>query len=185
MRHRQSAACAALAFFASACASTTQTLHVTPEIELRSGVDGRGATVAVEVEDRRGPPPPRGPDEPEILVAPDVDRALRRAVVAGLAQRGFVTSDAEPTRSLRVEILDASLVTESGQGTMLVRSQAELRFVVRNGRSTHENTYRSQRDRRVVLLPNSTRNEEQLNFSMSQALQQFFDDRALLNALAR
>lgn len=169
-----------------ACASTTQTLEVRPEVHAGAAVEGAGRSVAVEVQDQRGAPlAPRSPDEPEIEIAPGVEDSVRRAVVRGLTQLGFAVTEAGSTRRLRVEIHDASCTTETGAPTMWVHTRAAIRVVVENGRNTRENTYRSQKDSRVVLLPSSTQNEEQLNFVVNQVLGQLFDDTALLSGLTQ
>ncbi len=140
MANSTRALAAAIALLSAACAATTQTLQIRPEVQARGSVDGKGVAVAVEVEDQRGAPPPRGPAEPVIEIEPGVEDAVRRAVVQGLLQLRFAPTDGAASRTLRVEIQEASLTTETGSGRMFVRSRAALHVVDRLPRQTVWNT---------------------------------------------
>jgi uncharacterized lipoprotein YajG len=173
-----------LAGVVAACAATTQTLFVTPDPKVRGGSRVRGATLALHVEDQRALPQ-RAPDEPVIEVDPDVESVLRAAIERGFERLGFLVVEEGGDRRLAVEIVEAGITTQTGTGTMLLEARAAFHVVAHNGNRERENTYRAQSTKRTVTLPNSTVNEQQLDDTVNRALQQLFDDGALLALLAR
>jgi uncharacterized lipoprotein YajG len=181
---RRFASIAALLFAVGGCAATTQTLFVTPDLHVRAGGSARGATLALRVEDQRAAAP-RAANEPEIQVDPDVASVVRAAVARGFEQQGFLVVEDGGDRELVIEIVEAGLRTETGTGTMLLDARAAFHVLAKNGKRARENTYRAQSSKRTVTLPNSTVNEQQLDDAVNRALQQLFDDGALMALLAR
>jgi uncharacterized lipoprotein YajG len=181
----------AIAGSLAGCAFTPQTATIAPKLEVQQENVGNGTTVAFRTTDERASKSlgNRGAafgKGAEIKSAEDVAAVIHGKVVEGLQKKGFTVSDyndSAPVRlSLELRSLDYS--TSTGFWTGGVKVVAAIKAIgLRDGKS-YEKMYRSDSEKRVVIVPGAGANEAQLNAAAQDILEQLFADIGLMRHLA-
>lgn len=176
--------------FVAGCAYNPQSAQIAPNVQVASADIGRGVTVAFRVQDER-PTKSLGNrgagfgKAAEISAKDDVTAIVHDKIAAGLRQKGFTVADYDekaPTR-LSIEIRSLQYDTSVGFWTGGVKVQSALKGVaMRDGRS-YERMYRSDKERRVVIVPTADKNEAWINEALTDVLTQLFDDVGLFRHL--
>jgi len=173
------------------CAFNPQTARISPNVEVASGDIGQGTTVAFRAVDERASKSlgNRGAafgKGAEISSTEDIAAVVHEKIADGLRKKGFAVTDYNETASprLSVEVRSLEYDTSIGFWTGGVKVQAALKAVaVRDGK-TYERMYRTDKERRVVIVPGAGKNEQWINEAVTDVLTQVFDDTGLYRHLA-
>ena len=170
----------------------TQEANLAPNLSVMPTSEGKGVVVSVRVMDER-PSKSLGfrggvyGKGSEIESAQDVAVVIKKAIILGLRSKGFYTSDwnmeSDPRLTAEVRLLEYS--TSTGFWTGGVHVNAAIKIEAVNGGKVYEKMYRSEKEKRVVFVPDAASNEKQINLALSDVLNRIFDDQALMNHLAR
>lgn len=182
---------AAACLFLSACAFSPQKANIAPTMAVTPSDVGSGVTVAVNVVDER-PSKTLGRRgtaygaAAEITAAQDLAVVVQQHVVDALEQKGFTTADYDrdaPTR-LSVEIRLLEYSTSQGFWTGGVQVQGTLKAVAMNDGEHFDKMYRSDEEKRVMVVPTADENEAWINTALSDVLNQMLNDDELVEFLA-
>lgn len=181
----------AISLLLSACAFNSQTARLAPTVDVQSSNEGRGVAVAVRVVDERASKSlgHRGTAygaAAEITAAQDVAVVVHDQLVTGLQKKGFQVVDyaADASPRLTVEVRNLEYSTSQGFWTGGVKIQSALKVQAARGTTSYEQMYRSDKEERVVVVPTASTNEQWINTSLSDVLNQLFEDIGLFKFLA-
>ena len=170
----------------------SQEANLAPNLSVMGSSEGKGIVVSVRVVDER-PTKSLGfrsggyGKGAEIKSTQDVAIVIQEAIISGLRSKGFDTSDwnMESDPRLNVEVRFLEYTTSTGLWTGGVHVNAAIKIEATNGGEVYEKIYRSENEKRVVIVPGATSNEKQINLVLSDVLNRIFDDQALMNHLAQ
>ena len=174
------------------CAYLSQEANLAPDLSVMGTSEGSGIVVSVRVVDERptkilgfrGGGFGKGA---EIKSTRDVAVVIKEAIVSGLRSKGFDISDwnMESDPRLDVEVRFLEYTTSTGFWTGGVHVNAAEKVEAISEGKVYEKMYRSEKEKRVVIVPNAASNEKQINLVLSDVLNRIFDDQALINHLAQ
>lgn len=180
-----------VAALVSGCAFNPQQANIQPNLKITQSNEGAGTTVSFRVVDERETKQlgNRGAaigKAAKITAKQDVAAIVDEHIRQGLTARGFrVTAwdEAEPVR-LSVELRALNYSTSTGFFTGGVEVKSALKAIgVRNSKP-YERMYRTDEEKRVVVVPTAGQNEQWLNTALTDVLSQLFDDVGLMRHLA-
>lgn len=173
------------------CAFAPQQANLNPLVDVASSNDGNGTAIALRVTDER---PSKslghrgsayGPAA-EITSSQELAAVVQQQLIDGLKKKGFeiVDFDLEKNPNLSVEIRLLEYSTSTGFFTGGVSVKGAVKVVARRGSESFERLYRSEDEKRVVVVPTAKTNEQWLNTALEDVLDQIFEDIGLLRFLA-
>jgi len=181
-----------LGFAFGGCALTPQTAVIKPNVELTETNEGHGAIVAVKVVDERpsntlghrGGGSLKGA---KITTNQNIEGLIREEVMRGLITKGFkpISCDKNNKPNLKVEVRLLEYSTSTGFWTGGVHTNAALKAIADVNGQTYEKIYRVENEKRVVVVPTASENEEYLNKLVSDILTKLFQDEKLIAMLAK
>jgi uncharacterized lipoprotein YajG len=104
----------------------------------------------------------------------------------GLIKKGFAVVAYDPAApvSMTVELRALSYQTSTGFFTGGVEVKSALKVIGSRNSKLYEKMYRSDDEKRVVIVPTAGKNEEWINTALTDVLRQIFDDLGLIRHLA-
>jgi len=174
------------------CATTPQTVYLYPDVVVTGSEVGKGKTVALTVTDARadkvlGYRTTRLDKDSVILTDSDIAKKAQESIYEGLKKYGFnvnvVSGDAPVLLKVEVQALQYSAPTGSWTGG--IRTLARLKAYVKNGLTTYENLYEVTNNETVVIPPSQGKNEELINKTLADVLQNLLKDQKLIALLAK
>jgi uncharacterized lipoprotein YajG len=171
----------------SGCAFSRQKATLSPSPNIVSSDEGKSVAIAVRVTDerpsqslgRRGSA--YGPAA-EITAAQNVADVVQEQIQDGLRKKGFNPMEYSEgkDRRLTVEVRLLEYSTSTGFWTGGVHIRGALKVAAACAGKNYEKMYRSDKEERVVVVPDAKMNEKWINDALTDVLQQVFDDAALL-----
>lgn len=180
-------ACLALA----GCAFNAQTVKLDPQVSVAPSSVGKGKTVGLRVVDER-PTQSLGrrgtaavARAAEITSDRDVAAVVHQKVTEGLRAKGFQVVDSanEETR-LTLEIRQLEYATSTGFWTGGIHVNGALKAVAVRPGDSFEQMYRTERERRAVIVPTAGKNEDDINIGLADLLRKLLDDVGLTRFLS-
>jgi len=173
------------------CAFNPQQAKIAPSLQVATTTEGKGVTVALRVVDEReskslGNRGAAFGKAAKITSAEDIASVVQDNVRQGLINKGFtvVAYDAAAPVSLTIEVRALSYETSTGFWTGGVEVKSALKAIGVRDTKTYEKMYRSDDEKRVVVVPTAGKNEEWINTALTDVLRQVFDDLGLIRHLA-
>jgi uncharacterized lipoprotein len=180
-----------LALLVGGCAFTPQKVSFAPNVLVAPSDRGAGVSVAVKVVDERaslaiGRRGTAYGDAAAITSDQNVAAVIEAELIKGLQKKGFTVvgagAAAPATLSAELRLLDYSTSTGMWTGGIHLRTTIKARAA--RGESVYEQTYRAEREERVMVVPTAEKNQEWINDSLADAIGQILSDDALLKSLA-
>ncbi|PKM08505.1 MAG: hypothetical protein CVV14_03760 [Gammaproteobacteria bacterium HGW-Gammaproteobacteria-4] len=175
----------------SGCAFNSQTARLAPTVNVQNSNEGNGVSVAVRVVDERtskslGHRGTAYGAAAEITAEQDVAVVVHEQLVTGLQKKGFNVVDyaADASPRLTVEVRGLEYSTSQGFWTGGVKIESALKVQAVRGTESFDQMYRSNKEERVVVVPTAATNEQWINSSLSDVLNQLFGDIGLFRFLA-
>ncbi|HYA20191.1 MAG TPA: YajG family lipoprotein [Burkholderiales bacterium] len=174
------------------CATTPQTVYLYPDVAVTGSDVGKGKTVALTVTDARankvlGYRTTRLDKDSVIVTDSDIAKVAQERIYEGLKKYGFNVNvgsgDAPVLLKVEVQALEYSAPTGSWTGG--IRTSAKLKAYVKNGLTTYENSYEVTNNETVVIPPSQGKNEELINKTLADVLQNLLKDQKLIALLAK
>ena len=168
-----------------ACALSPQVVQINPLLEPVQ-LSSAPASVALEVADARGSTVVgyRGGvyATDSISTATDMPEAVRGALAAALAARGFRIADPGQPADIRlkVEIAELGYVARQDNVKRVIETSATVRATSESGTTTRTGEYSDRRSKDVLKPPGEAENAALINKVLSGALQQLVADPDLL-----
>lgn len=182
---------AAIVACMSGCAFNSQKANIAPTLQVAHSNEGHGEVVGLRVMDerpsqslgRRGTAAvSRGA---EITTNQNIAAVIQDKVSEGLQQKGFVVRPyAEGETKLSLELRELEYHTSTGFWTGGVHVNGAIKAVGTKIGDTYERMYRSEKERRVVVVPTAGKNEDDINNGLSDLLRSLFEDVGLFKFLA-
>lgn len=174
------------------CAFNKQEANLNPTAAVFGSDVGRGREVAVRVTDER---PTRelgrrgtayGPAA-AITSEQDLAEVIHGEVVRGLQRHGFtvVPYGADRERVLNVELRHLEYSTSQGFWTGGVHVNGAMKAIGDAGGQRYEQFYRSDHERRAMVVPTADKNERILNEGLGELIGDMLNDEELMRFLAR
>lgn len=168
------------------CAQSPQRVWLDPKLNVPTSSVGEGRVVAVDVVDRR-PSPSLGnfgksrDAATDLSTEQDVALVVKQEVISGMRKKGFVAVEEQTNRDakLNVEIQSLEYATSPNTWTGDVYIKSALKAVASKNGKTLEKMYRANFDKRVVVVPTATTNEQWINEALGDVLRQLLEDREL------
>lgn len=178
-----------LALAAGGCAFTPQKITFAPNVLVAPSDRGAGVSVAVKVVDERaslaiGRRGTAYGDAAAITSDENLAAVIEAELIKGLRKKGFNVANqaASATLSAELRLLDYSTSTGMWTGGIHLRTTIKARAA--RGESVYEQTYRAEREERVMVVPTAEKNQEWINDSLADAIGKVLSDEALLKLLA-
>jgi uncharacterized lipoprotein YajG len=161
-----------------------QQANIAPTVTVVSSSEGTGVAVAVRVTDER-PSKSLGRrgtgifgDAAEITAAQDLAAVVHKEIINGLKKKGFAAFDdsGAPSTKLSVEVRLLEYSTSTGFFTGGVHIKGALKAVASKNGKTYEKMYRTETEKRVVIVPTADTNEKWINEALGDMLKQLLDD---------
>lgn len=175
----------------SGCAFKTQTVKLDPQINVAPSNEGAGAVVGLRVVDER---PNRSLGNrgaaavargAEISTAQDVAAVIHDAVARGLQSKGFaVVPYSESDTKMQLEVRQLEYSTSTGFWTGGVHVNGAMKVEAARPEDAFEQMYRTEKERRVVVVPTAGKNEEDINEGITDLIRQLLDDVGLVRFLS-
>lgn len=172
--------------FLAGCAQSPQRVWLEPKLNVPPSSMGEGRVVAVDVVDRRSSPSlgnyGKSRDaSTELSTEQDIALVVKQEVIAGMRKKGFVAVEEQANRDakLNVEVQSLEYATSPNTWTGDVYIKSALKAVASKNGKTLEKMYRANFDKRVVVVPTATTNEQWLNEALGDVLRQLLEDREL------
>lgn len=115
------------------------------------------------------------------------DELYTDAIQQGLRQKGFEpvpSRGGEPT-VMRVEIRSLDYDVSAGLWTAGNHAKSSVKVVANNGDQNYERMYRGQSEIRTAFVASQETNSKIINAAISEVLNRMFEDKELLEFLAR
>jgi Uncharacterized lipoprotein. len=175
----------------SGCAFNSQTVQLDPHVEVVPSDMGAGKAVGLIVVDERASNSLGRRGTAAIARAAEIksDRDLavvvHDKVAAGLKAKGFAVSDSrdEPTE-LKLELRDFEYSTSTGFWTGGIHVNGAIKAVARRPGDNFEQMYRTENERRVVVVPTAGKNSDDINSGLADLLRKILNDVGLLRFLS-
>lgn len=120
----------------------------------------------------------------QITTDQDIAAVVQDKVSEGLRNKGYtVVPYAGASTGLSIEVRSLDYSTSQGFWTGGVAVNASMKAVAKKPGDTYERMYRSDKERRVAVVPTAGKNQEDLNDGLSGVLAQLFDDVGLFRFL--
>lgn len=181
-----------LAMFAiatSGCAFNAQTVKLDPQVSVAPSNEGAGKIVALRVVDerpnqslgRRGTAAvARGA---EISSDRDVAAVVHEKVAEGLRAKGFEVGEETDTR-LTLELRQLEYSTSTGFWTGGIHVNGAIKAEAQRPGDSFEQMYRTESERRAVVVPTAGKNEDDINLGLADMLRKLLDDVGLIRFLS-
>lgn len=170
------------------CASAPLEINVTPKVKATQGQIGMGRTYVIEVHNPMQGRPigmRSSGDKSQILVKNDLALSVAEAVADAMNAMGYAPghNTADDIR-LRIDITSLQFGAPADSTyTNKVDMHAKIAVRVDRGMDHFNGQYGTKGDKRFVLAPGPEQSSEAVSEMMSQALQNMFNDPALINFL--
>ncbi len=171
------------------CAYMSHDVTIDPHYTASSAVTGQNRPVSLEVVDERedqdiGRRTDMYGMGALITNEQDVADVFRSKISEALKAKGFEANSADTFPKLKVEVRAIKYTTSAGimRGGFLARSA--IKIIAKNGSETYEKMYRSSVEKKKFFLPFADSNRTQINDSINEVLEKFFQDESLFKFLA-
>lgn len=174
------------------CAFHAQKATLSPTLSVTSSAIGAGRDISLKVDDER-PSTSLGHRgtaygaAAEITTDQDLAALIRNKVAEGLTNEGYhvVNVGEGHGMQLGLQLRELKYTTSTGFWTGGIQVDGALKARVSDGNGIYEKLYRSDKKKRVIVVPTAGKNQEWLNSALSDLLRQVFDDPAMSSFLAR
>lgn len=168
------------------CAQSPQQVWLEPKLNVPPSSLGEGRVVAVDVVDRRpnaslGNYGKSRDASTELSTGQDIALVVKQEVISGMRKKSFVAVEEQANRDARinVEVLSLEYATSPNTWTGDVYIKSAIKATASKNGKTLEKMYRANFDKRVVVVPTATTNEQWLNEALGDVLRQLLEDREL------
>lgn len=174
------------------CTFIDQKVQIAPQMELAQVDIGHGKKVAMKVVDdredsvigKRGTGMVQGA---KITTDQDIPQLFTDAITDGLRKKGFIPAPFAESESpnLRVDIRSIEYDVSMGLWTGSNMGKASIKVLAKNGNDTYEKVYRGQSEIRTAFVASQETNAKIINGAITEVLRKMFDDRELMDFIAR
>lgn len=175
----------------NACAYTPQKALITPNLQIAETNIGSSKEVGLSVVDERDDKVigHRGSvygKAAQITTEQDVPDIFDEKIKEGLIKLGFspISYSEDFPRSLKVEIRLLEYSTSLGFWTGGIHMKSTLKALATNNGEKYEHIYRVNNEKRVLVVPTASKNEQIINQTASDVLLELFQDQELFQFLA-
>ncbi len=182
---------AALTF--GACAYRAQVIRLNPmlsEVVKDAEPSAAARDVVIVTQDARpireiGRRAGATPEVATITTDTDVAKLLEERMMNILAAKGFraVLLGPATVPSLRVALTELSYASYDQGGARKIKVQAVLEATTKNKNTTYRKSFQANQERKIVVEPVAKSNEEWINETFTDALQQLINDEKIYSSL--
>jgi uncharacterized lipoprotein len=172
-----------IGFMSTGCAFVSQNVALKPQINVAETTRKPMIPLAIKVNDERedralGYRGMAYGNGAAITTDQDVAKVIEDKIVEGVRKKGYdpIAYQDNAPRSLHVDIRLINYTSTSGFLTFGIMTKATIKGIATNGAEKYEQLYRAEDEHREMVVPTAETNEDYINKTVSNVLQQLFAD---------